>query len=188
MPSIQAIQVRKGNIIVYKNELYRILDRQHHTPGNLRAIIRLTMKGLNSGTKLEERFRPSDPVEKASLDVASLQYLYNQGDHYVFMNNDTYEQIEMDEETVGDARLYLTENASVQALMHGMNIVGIDLPSKVELKVVETTPFMKGATVSNSPKPATLETGLVLNVPSFVEEGELIRVDTTTGEYVERVK
>ncbi|MCC6159712.1 MAG: elongation factor P [Deltaproteobacteria bacterium] len=188
MPAISAIQVRKGNILVYNKELYRVMVMHHHTPGNLRAIVRITMKGLNSGTKIEERFRPSDMLEKATLDVANLQYLYHQGDHYVFMNTETYEQLELDEETVGEAMLYIVENATVNALMHGMNVVGIDLPPKVDLRVVETTPYMKGATVSNAPKPAKLETGLAIQIPSFIEQGELVRIDTETGNYIERAK
>lgn len=185
---IQAIQVRKGNVLLYNNELYRVLDRAHHTPGNLRAIIRITMKGILTGTKLEERFRPSDMVEKANLDAANMQFLYQHGDRYAFMNTETYDQIELDEEAVGEARFYIVEGTVVSALLYNENIIGIDLPPKVELKVVETTPYMKGATASNSPKPATLETGLVVTIPNFVEEGEVVRIDTTTGEYVDRVK
>lgn len=186
--NVQAIQVRKGYILNYNNDLWRVIDRTHHTPGNLRAIIRLTMKSIATGVKIEERFRPGDIVDKASLDVADLQFLYRQGDRYTFMNNETYEQTELDEETVGDARFYLPENGTVTALLYKDTVVGFDLPLKVDLKVVETTPYMKGATASNSPKPATLETGLVVNIPSFIEEGAFVRVDTETGEYIERVK
>lgn len=185
---IQSIQVRKGNILNYRNDLWRVTETMHHTPGNLRAIIRLTMKSLSNGTKIEERFRPSDSVDKASLDVLNLQFLYHQGDNYVFMNTETYDQLELDEETIGDARFYIVEQAVVTALVHGSNIVGIDLPPKVDLKVIETTPYIKGATASNSPKPATLETGLVVSIPNFISEGEVVRIDTTTGEYFERVK
>jgi elongation factor P len=186
--NIQAIQVRKGNILSYKDGLYRVMSMTHQTPGNLRAIIRITMKNLANGTKLEERFRPSDIVDKASLEVINLHYLYQQGDRYAFMNSENYEQFELDEETVGDAKYYIVPDTTVTALVHNENILGIELPPKVDLKVVETTPYMKGATVSNAPKPATLETGLVIQIPSFISEGELVRVDTTTGEYVERVK
>jgi elongation factor P len=185
---VQAIHIRKGAILNYNNDLWRVIDREHHTPGNLRAIIRLTMKSIANGTKIEERFRPGDTVDKASLDVASIQFLYRQGDRYCFMNNDNYEQIELDEETIGEARFYITEGRTVSALMHGENIVGIDLPPKVELTVVETTPYLKGATASNSPKPATMETGLVVTIPNFISEGEKVRIDTETGQYVERVK
>jgi elongation factor P len=186
--NVQAIQVRKGNILNYNNDLWRVTNTHHHTPGNLRAIIRLTMKSLTSGTKIEERFRPSDTVDKASLDLVELQFLYQHGDAYTFMNTESYEQLELDEETIGDARFYLIENSTVEALLYKERVVGIELPPKVELKVVETTPYIRGATVANAPKPATLETGLVVLVPAFIEAGESIRVDPETGEYVERVK
>jgi len=186
--NIQATQIRKGNILNYKNDLWRVLQMTHQTPGNLRAIIRVIMKSLSTGTKMEERFRSVDIVDKASLDVINLQYIYQQGDRFVFMNTENYEQLELDEETVGDARYYITPDTAVTALTYKESIVGIELPAKVELKVVETTPYMKGATVSNAPKPATLETGLVVNIPSFIGEGDIVRIDTTTGEYLERVK
>jgi len=186
--NVQAIQVRKGYILNYNNDLWRVIDRTHHTPGNLRAIIRLTMKSIATGVKIEERFRPSDVLDKASLDVVKLQYMYRQGDRYMFMNTDNYDQIEIDEETVGDARFYLVENGLVSALQYKEDVVGFDLPPKVDLKVVETTPYLKGATASNSPKPATLETGLVVQIPNFIGEGDSVRIDTETGEYVERVK
>ena len=146
------------------------------------------MKNLASGTKMEERFRSADSIEKAELDVMTLQYLFQQGDRYVFMNTDNYDQIEIDEETMGDAALYVVHDATINALLYKEQIVGIDLPAKVELKVVETAPYMKGASVANAPKPAKMETGLSVNIPNFIEEGAVVRVDTTTGEYIERVK
>jgi elongation factor P len=185
---IPTTQIRKGNILVRNGDLYRVLSMTHQTPGNLRAIIRVTMKSLSTGTKIEERFRSADTVDKASLDPTTLQYLFSAGDRHTFMNTETYEQLELDDETVGDALLYITPDATVVALMHGDRIVGIDLPSKVDLKVVETAPYIKGATVANAPKPAKLETGLSVNIPAFIAEGEVVRIDTTTGEYIERAK
>jgi len=185
---ISATQIRKGDILNYKNDLWRVAQMTHLTPGNLRAIIRVVMKNLSSGTKIEERFRSADTIEKAELDVISLQYLYQQGDHFVFMNTETYDQLEIDEETMGDAALYIVHDANINALLYKEQVIGIDLPPKVDLKVVETTPYMKGATVANAPKPAKLETGLSVNIPAFIEEGDYVRIDTTTGEYIERVK
>jgi len=185
---ISATQIRKGDILNYKNELWRVATMVHSTPGNLRAIIRVVMKSLASGTKIEERFRSSETIEKAELDVMTLQYLYQQGDRYVFMNTENYDQIEIDEETMGDTALYIVHEATINALLYGEQIVGIDLPPKVELKVVETSPYMKSASVANAPKPAKMETGLTVNIPNFIEEGAVVRIDTTTGEYVDRVK
>jgi elongation factor P len=188
MSIIPTTQIRKGNILVINGQLFRVLSMTHKTPGNLRAIINVVMKNLATGTKMEERFRSADTVDKANLDVVNLQYLYAHADRYAFMNTENYEQLELDEETVGDAMQYITPDAVVQAVMYGEQIVGIELPAKVELKVVETTPYIKGATVANAPKPAKLETGLTVNIPAFIVEGEVIRIDTTTGEYVERAK
>lgn len=185
---IPATQIRKGNILEYNKDLYRVLTMKHLTPGNLRAIIQVSMKSLTTGTKIEERFRSADTVERASLDIVKLQYLYKQGDMHVFMNVDTYDQVDIDEETMGDAISYIVPETIVNALTYKNRIVGIELPAKVELKVVETVPFIKGATVANAPKPAKLETGLTVLIPNFIEEGEIIRIDTETGEYVERVK
>jgi elongation factor P len=185
---IKAGQIRKGNIIEYSGELYRVSEMTHITPGNWRAIIQVTMKRLKDGLKIENRFRPDEAVEKASLFTREYQFLYNDGDIYYFMDLETYEQIHLTTDILGDDAYYLVPETVIQILLHESTPVGVELPGVVELKVTETDPNMKGATVSSSYKPAKLETGLTIQIPPFIEAGEVIRVDTATGRYLERAK
>lgn len=185
---IKAINVRKGNVIQYKDDLYRVTEYVHVTPGKGQAVIQLKMKRLSDGNNAEQRFRPDESIEKATLTTREHQYLYNEGDLYYFMDMETYEQIHITAEMLGDDVYYLLPETIVQIMFHEGQPIGVELPGVVELKVVETEPGLKGATVSSSYKPAVLETGLKTQIPPFVEEGEVIRVDTTTGNYIERAK
>jgi len=185
---LKAIQIRKGNVIEYGGELYRVTEATHVTPGKGQALMQIKMKRLSDGNKAEDRFRPDESVEKATLSTREHQYLYQDGDMYYFMDLETYEQIHITSELIGDDAYYLLPETIVQILFHDNTPIGVELPGVVELKVVKTEPSLKGATVSSSYKPAELETGLPIQVPPFIEEGEMIRVDTTTGKYLERAK
>lgn len=185
---IKAIQVRKGNIIEYNGDLYRVTEATHVTPGKGQALMQIKMKRLSDGVKAEQRFRPDESVEKATLLSREFQFLYADGDLYNFMDMETYEQIHISKELLGDDVYYLVPETMVQILFYDHTPVGVELPGVVELKVVETQPNMKGATVSSSYKPAIMETGLNTQVPPFIEEGEVIRIDTATGKYIERAK
>ncbi len=185
---IKAIQIRKGNVIEYKGDLYRVTEAIHVTPGKGQALMQVKMKRLSDGTNAEHRFRPDEAVEKATLITKEYQYLYQDGDDYIFMDLETYEQISLNKEMLGDAIYYLLPETIVQIQFYEGKPVGVELPQAVELRVVETEPTLKGATVTSSYKPAKLETGLVTQVPPFIEEGEVIRVDTRDGKYLDRVK
>ncbi len=185
---IKASQIRKGNIVEYSGELHRVTEMTHITPGNWRAIIHVTMKRLKDDVKVENRYRPDESVEKAALFSKDYQYLYQDNGLYYFMDMETFEQLQLNSEMLGDDAYYLVPETIVQILLHENNPVGVELPGVVELKVVDTEPNIKGATVSSSYKPATLETGLTVQIPPFIETGEVIRVDTTSGKYLERAK
>ncbi len=185
---ISATQLRVGMTILYNNEPFRVLTVQHITPGNWRGMVHTKLKNLRTGSSLENRFRSEDKLERAQLEQHEMEYLYSNGDEYFFMNVETYEQSSLSAETLGDAISYLTPNARLMIEYYNGESVGVELPKVVELKVVETTPFMRGATVTATQKPATLETGLVVNVPSFIVTGEVVRIDTAEGKYIERAK
>jgi elongation factor P len=185
---IQATQLKRGMCIKHEGDLYRIVEAQHKTPGNLRGLVQAKIRHLKSGSISEHRFRSVDMVERAILDEAAMEFLYQDGDMYHFMNNETYEQVGLSDEVLGDAVNYLIPNIKLKIEMYEGRPVGIDLPLNVDMKVIETEPAIKGASVSNQSKPAKMETGLVVNVPPFVNEGDTIKVDTQTGAYVERVK
>ena len=185
---IKAIQIRKVNVLDYQSELFRVSEMSHVTPGKGPAMIQITMKRLRDGVKNEVRFRPDEAVEKAALFTRDYQYLYDDGNSFVFMDQETYEQIHLGTDLIGDDAYYLLPSTVVQLLMYENSPVGVEIPGVVELKVVETDPNLKGATVSSSYKPAKLETGLSIQIPPFIESGEVIRVDTFTGKYLERAK
>jgi elongation factor P len=174
--------------IKHNNDLYRIVATQHITPGNWRGMVQAKIRNLKTGSISEHRFRSEDRVERAILDEAEMEYLYRDGDMYHFMNGETYEQVGLSEEVLGDAVPYLIPNIKLKVEMYEGRPVGIELPLTVELKVIETEPAIKGATVSNQNKPAKMETGLVVNVPPFIAEGDLIKIDTASGAYIERAK
>ena len=185
---IPATQLRVGMIVALKGDLFRVTYKHHLTPGNKRGLIQTKLKNLKSGTQIEQRFRSDDSIDKATLEERAMEYLYNSGSSYIFMDTDTYEQVSVDAELLGDSISYLTPNQRVSVEFYEGTLVGIDLPATVDLKVVSTEPGLKRATATASTKPATLQTGLVIQVPHFIETDDLIRVDTAEGEYVERVK
>jgi elongation factor P len=164
------------------------MDARHHTPGNLRAMMQTKLRNVITGVSLEHRFSATEDVDRATLEQHIYKYLYSDGDMHHFMNEETYEQIELDAEALGDGVNYLIPDLTIQIEFYDGKPIGVDLPPSVELKVVETEPELKGATASNSNKPAKLETGITVQVPPFVREGDLIRVDTAEGKYMERVK
>ena len=174
-------------LIKIDNDLFRALDVMHVTPGNLRGFVRVKMRNIRSGVLADNRFRSEDVVERAVLDEREMQYLYKDGDDYYFMDTGTYDQIHISSEALGDSVNYLKGEMTIQVEFYGTEPVGIELPQSVDLKVTDTAPGIKGATASNQIKPATLETGVVVNVPPFINTGDMIRVNTETGEYLSRV-
>jgi elongation factor P len=181
--------VRKGQVIVGEGgQLYTVVDRELITPGNWRAILNLKLKNLKTGAVTVNRVKPEDKVDLAYLDRRPMQYLYAEGDGYVFMDNETYDQVTLGKEWVGDQILYLKENENVQVVFFDGKPISLDVPATVELKVVQTEPSVKGATAAAQYKPATLETGLKITVPPFINIGEVVQVDTRTGEYLSRAK
>ncbi|NWG12581.1 MAG: elongation factor P [Acidobacteria bacterium] len=185
---IQATQVKRGMTIKLNNELYRVFSLQHITPGNWRGMVQTKLKSIKTGSIIEHRFRSEDRVEQAYLETHEMEYLYSDGSDYHFMNTETFEQVRLPADMLEDAIPYMTPNIRIKVEYHGGKPIGVELPASVELKVVSTEPALRGATVSNVNKPATLETGLVIQVPPFINEGEVIRVDTGEGKYLERVK
>jgi len=185
---IQATQLKRGMCIKHDNDLYRVVEAQHKTPGNLRGLVQAKIRHLKSGSIIEHRFRSVDMVERAILDETDMEFLYQDGDMYHFMNAANYEQIALSQEVLGDAVSYLIPNIRLKVELYENRPVGITLPLNVEMAVVETEPAIKGASVSNVGKPAKMETGLVVQVPAFVNEGDRIRIDTASGAYIERVK
>ena len=185
--AMPATQIRRGMVIVFEGQPCRVLEFRHHTPGNLRAMIQTKMKNLRNGNSFEHRFRAADTIEKASMETHELEFMYQGGDTYHFMNTESYEMIELSSEVLGENAGYLTEGMSITAEYFEGRVVGIDPPMFVELAVKETTPNIKGAAVQNTSKPAILETGLEIKVPPYIEEGDRVKVDTRTGEFVERL-
>jgi elongation factor P len=185
---IQATQLRKGNKILHNGELFQVVDYTHITPGNWRGMVQTKLRNLRTGSIIDHRFRSEDRVEKAILDDREMEYLYADGADYHFMDTETYEQTHLNADTLGDAVQYLVANIRIRIQFYDGKPVGMEMPPTVDLRVVQTDPGMPSATVSNVLKPATLETGLVVGVPHFISEGEVIRVDTTEGKYVERVR
>ena len=185
--SIQATRIRKGMLIKLDSDLYRILDLHHLTPGNKRAHIQVRMRNIRTGTLADHKFRAEEDVERATLDEREMQYLYKDGESFHFMDTSSYEQIHISSEALGDSVNYLIPESTIKVEFYGSEPVGIELPQTVDLVVKETVPGIKGATASAQVKPATLETGLVIQVPPFVNEGDKVRVNTETGEYQARV-
>jgi elongation factor P len=184
--TLLATRLKKGMIIKLDNELWRIHDLMHVTPGNLRGFVRVKARSLRTQTMSEQKLRSEDVIERATLEEKEMQFLYSDGDGYHFMDTESYEQINMSAATLGDSVGFLKNEMTIKVEFYGENPVGIELPQTVDLKVVETVPAIKGATATNQMKPATLETGVVVQVPPFVDEGDLIRVNTETGEYLAR--
>jgi len=185
---MKATQIRKGNIVRIDGSLYKIMNMDHVTPGKGRAHIQTKLRKLLDGTQTEKRFRSDEDIEKVMIETKQMQYLYNDGDGFHFMDTTTYDQVHLTADTLGDAVQYLIADATLSLEWFEGNAIGVDLPPVVELKVIETPPSVKDATASAQRKPAKMETGLVVQVPAFIEEGEVIRVNTTDASYSERAK
>lgn len=187
MPPVRATQLRVGNTIEIDGKLCSIMKVEHRTPGKGNAVIQTRLRDLDSGNSFEQRFRSTENVEKVSLDHRKMEFLYADGAKYHFMDAETFDQIELEEGWLGDAPQYMLPNTQVEMAFYENRPVGIELPTAVELTVTETEPGIKGATVQASKKPATTQTGLVVQVPQFVEKGTVIKVDTRDGSYMDRV-
>lgn len=173
-------------VIKYNNDLYSIFSVMHRTPGNLRAFVQVRMRNLRNGSMTDNRFSSTEAVERAILEEQEMEYLYDDGEDYYFMNTENYEQMHLRKDILGDATDYLIPNLKVHVEFYEGKPMSVELPPTVDMKVIETEPGLKGATVSNVTKPAKLETGLVVQVPPFVNEGEKIKVSTAEGTYLER--
>ena len=184
--AIPATQLRPGMVIKHNNDLHSVFSVEHRTPGNLRAFIQAKLRNLRTGAMFEHRFRSADAIEKITVDEEKMEYLYNDGESYYFMNTENYEQLHLGKDILGDAVDYLIANLAIKVEFFDGKPVGIELPQTVELTVVETEPGLKSATASSVTKPAKTETGLVVQVPPFINEGEKIRVDTSEGAYLSR--
>ncbi|MFI5174404.1 MAG: elongation factor P [Terriglobia bacterium] len=185
---IMGNDLRRGMLIRHNNELHKVFTVEHRTPGNLRAFVQAKIRNLRTGAIFEHRFRSQDSVEKVNVDESEMEYLYKDGTNYFFMDTKTYEQTNIPADMLGEDAEYLSPNLKVQIMVFEGRPIGIELPATVDLKVVETEPGLKSATVSNVGKPAKLETGLMVQVPAFIDVGEVIRVDTEEGKYLERVR
>ena len=186
MSTIQATRLRKGMLVKIGNDLFRVLDLMHFTPGNKRGFVQAKMRNIRTGTLSDQKFRSEDDVERATLDEREMQYMYHDGDSYHFMDTTSFEQLHIPGESIGDAAGYLIADMVIRVEFYEGEAVGIELPMTVDLKVEDTPPAIKGATASAQLKPARLETGLVVQVPPFVSPGDKIRVNTETGEYQSR--
>ena len=178
--------MRPGMVVKFNNELYSVFSVAHRTPGNLRGFVQAKMRSLRSGSMMEHRFSSEDKVERAIMEEVEMEYLYDDGDNYYFMNSENYEQTHLSKDLLGDATNYLIPQLKVKVEFYEGKAISVELPATVDLMVVETEPGMKGASVSNVTKPATLETGLVVQVPPFIKENERIRVNTAEAAYLER--
>jgi elongation factor P len=183
---IAATQLRPGMVIKFNNELCSIFKMEHRTPGNLRGFVQVKMRRLSSGAMMEHRFSSEDKVERAALEQHEMEYLYDDGEYFYFMNIETFEQLHLMKDLLGDATNFLIPNLKVNVEFYEGKPMSVELPPSVDLMVVETEPSLKGATVSNVTKPAKTETGLVVMVPPFITEGEKIRVSTSESAYLER--
>jgi elongation factor P len=179
---------RKGLRIEWEGKPYLIVEFQHVKPGKGGAFVRTKLKNLINGRVIEPTFRSGEKVGRPDLEEKEMQYLYREGDKFIFMDNNTYDQVEMTREQVGDQTQFLQENINLKVLYYKQEAIGIELPTFVELVVTATDPGLKGDTASGGTKPATLETGAVIQVPLFISEGDKLRIDTRTGAYMERAK
>lgn len=185
---MNANDIRKGMIVMYNGDPHFVMDFQHRTPGNLRAFVQVRLRNLRNGNSLEARFSSTETVERAVLEHHDMEFLYKDDTLYHFMNTESYEQVALNEDTLGDSAKYMTEGMRVKIDFHQGKPIGVELPATIELEVVETEPELRGATASNSPKPAKLENGVVVMVPGFVKQGDRIRINPSEDKYLERVK
>ncbi|HAP67295.1 MAG TPA: elongation factor P [Nitrospinae bacterium] len=185
---VSTTDFRNNLKIEYEGDLYVIIEFQHVNPGNLRAFVRTKLKNLKTGQLLERTFRTGDKFETPDVEEKQMQFLYKSGDDYYFMDTETYEQVAISEEQLGESKNFLQENITVSVMFHNNIPMGVTLPIFVEMKVIKTEPGYRGDTATSSSKPATIESGAVIQVPLFINEGDRIKIDTRTEEYVERVK
>ncbi len=186
--AVTATQIRRGMVLVFEGQPCRVIEFRHHTPGNLRAMVQTKLKNLRSGSSFEHRFRAADTIERAALETHELEFLYKGGDTYHFMNTENYDQLELDDEALGDAAQWLQPQMRILAEYYEGKPISVQLPNTVVLEIVETNPVMKSATKTASSKPAKLENGVTVNVPEFIGTGERINVNPNTGEYLDRAK
>ncbi len=186
MPSTS--DFRPGLVIKYNNELWTIIEFQHVNPGNWRAFVRTKLKNIKSGKVIENRFRAGEAIEIIRIERKEFQFLYHDGSGFVFMDKETYDQLTVSQEQIGDGAEFLKDGESVDILFNGSDITGVELPITVELKITETVPGVRGDSANAGTKPAKVETGATVNVPLFLNEGDTIKIDTRTGDYIERVK
>ena len=185
---LKATEIRRGMVITMEGVNFVVLDFAHHTPGNLRAMVQTKLRNMNNGALIEKRLRSVDQIEVPYVETKEYEYLYSSGDEHVFMDSETFDQFSFSPEIIGTSMDYLLPNSRVMVKYINDKPVSIEIPDFVELAVSETPPALAGATATNQYKEATLETGLKVAVPPFIKEGEKIRIDTRTGEYLERVK
>lgn len=186
MPTITTNDLRNGYVLDLDDGLFQVVEFQHVKPGKGGAFVRTTLKNLRTGAVVDRTFRAGEKVERATIDKREMQFLYRDGDSVVFMDNETFDQLTVPLTVLGDAANYIVDGSTVLLLMYGSEIIGTDLPAAVELTITETEPGVQGDRVSGATKPATLETGLVVQVPLFVGPGERVKVDTRTGQYISR--
>jgi elongation factor P len=186
--AMPATQIRRGMVLVFEGDPCRVVEFRHHTPGNLRAMVQAKLKNLRTGNNFEHRFRAADQIEKASMETHDLEFMYQGGTTYHFMNTENYDQLEIDEEVLGDNAQWMQPGMKIQAEYYNGRVIGIELPNSMVLQIVDTAPVMKTATKTASTKPAKLENGVTVNVPEFVSSGERVRVNPNTGEYMDRAK
>jgi elongation factor P len=186
MATISTADFKNGMSLDLEDGLFQLVEFQHVKPGKGGAFVRTTLKNARTGAVLERTFRAGERMERAVIDKREMQYLYNDGESYVFMDNNTYDQLPVPPSTLGDATNFLVEQSTAILMMYGDEIVGVDLPASVELSIAQTEPGIQGDRVSGAKKPATLETGLVVQVPLFIEPGERVKVDTRSGEFISR--
>jgi elongation factor P len=186
--ALPATQIRRGMVLVFEGDPCRVLEFRHHTPGNLRAMVQAKLKNLRTGNSFEHRFRAADSIDPASMETHDLEFMYQGGETYHFMNTETYDQLEMDEEMLGDNAQWMQPGMKIQAEYYDGRPIGIRLPNSLVLEVVDTAPVMKTATKNASSKPAKLENGVSINVPEFIGTGDRVTLNPSTGEYQERSK
>ena len=183
---MKASDIRRGAIIMHNNQPYAVIDFRHHTPGNLRAMVQTKLRNLLSGSQTEVRFSSTEDVVEADVITSEATYLYSDIEGYHFMNSESYEQIRLNKEVLGDSIYYLQDEMKVEVTFYNGEPIGVKLPQTVTLTVVETEPEVRGGTASNSPKPAKTDTGLSLSVPQFIKEGDKILINTEEGKYLSR--
>lgn len=185
---MRAKDLKRGHMILYKDLPHKVLEVEHRTPGNLRAFVQVTVRNIITGIQSNSKFSSTEDIQEADVFSFRATYLYENGGAYYFMNGESYEEVHVSADTLGDGKFYLVDSMPVDVLTYNGDPVGISLPKTVVLTIAETEPELRGATASNSPKPATTDTGLQLTVPAFIKQGDRINVDTDEGKYLSRAE